>query len=59
MRLKFPSSRGSVRFRFSMFDVFWAAMSPLLALYLRDAQALSSHAPQAAILYCGISLAFS
>jgi len=59
MRPKYPSSRGTIRFRFSSFDIFWAAMSPLLALYLRDAQALSWHRPQAAILYCGISLAVS
>ena len=56
MSLKFPSSRGSLRVRFSKFDVVWAAMSPLLALYFRDAYILSASGAQIALLYCGLSL---
>ena len=62
MRLKFPSSRGSLRVRFSLFDVLWAALAPFLALYFRDAYILSSKfilSPQGAeivVLYCGLSL---
>jgi lipopolysaccharide/colanic/teichoic acid biosynthesis glycosyltransferase len=59
MQLKFPSSRGHFRVRFSTFDLFWAATSPLLALYLRDAYILSSKGAQITLLYCGLSLACS
>lgn len=43
--LKFPSSRGSLRVRFSLFDVLWAALAPFLALYFRDAYILSPKMP--------------
>ena len=59
MPLKFPSSRGSFRFRLLPFDVFWAAAAPLLALYLRDAYILSSQGVEMAVLYCSLSFFFS
>jgi lipopolysaccharide/colanic/teichoic acid biosynthesis glycosyltransferase len=59
MPLMSPSSRGSFRVRFSAFDVFWAAASPLLALYSRDAYILHAQFASLVLLYCGISLACS
>jgi lipopolysaccharide/colanic/teichoic acid biosynthesis glycosyltransferase len=59
MRAHLPSSRAYFRLRFSIFDTFWAALSPLLALYLRDAFILSKDGATQAILYCLISFAFS
>jgi lipopolysaccharide/colanic/teichoic acid biosynthesis glycosyltransferase len=59
MRLKSPSSRSSMRVHVSPFDVFWAAISPLLALYFRDAYILSSEGAPIALLYCGLSFACS
>jgi lipopolysaccharide/colanic/teichoic acid biosynthesis glycosyltransferase len=59
MRFKSPSSRGFFRVRFSIFDIFWAAMSPPLALFVRDAPILSADGAATAVLYCGISFAFS
>src|SRR6267154_1120126 len=37
MRIRSPSSRATPRIRFLVYDVLWAALSPLLALYIRDA----------------------
>jgi lipopolysaccharide/colanic/teichoic acid biosynthesis glycosyltransferase len=37
MRIPSPSSRSALTARLSMFDVAWACVSPLLALYIRDA----------------------
>jgi lipopolysaccharide/colanic/teichoic acid biosynthesis glycosyltransferase len=59
MRLFLPSSRGSYRPRFSTFDVCWAAASPLLALYFREAYILTPKGAPLVLLYCGISFAFS
>ena len=59
MPVLMPSSRGSFRLRFSTFDVFWAAASPLLALYFREAYILNSKYVLLVLLYCGISLACS
>ena len=56
MRIRSPSSRAGIRIRFSPIDVALAAISPLLALYIRDAYILS---PDGAILagsYCLVSL---
>ena len=50
-----PSSRASFRFRLSPIDVIWAALAPLLALYLRDALVLSVQGAPIAFLYCGLS----
>jgi lipopolysaccharide/colanic/teichoic acid biosynthesis glycosyltransferase len=54
-----PSSRGSFRIRFSAFDLFWAAATPLLALYFRDAYILTANGAPLVLLYCGISLGCS
>jgi lipopolysaccharide/colanic/teichoic acid biosynthesis glycosyltransferase len=54
-----PSSRGSFRVRFSTFDILWAAASPLLALYFRDAYILNLKGAPLVFAYCGISFACS
>ncbi len=54
-----PSSRAGFRLRLSPIDVVWAALAPLLALYLRDALVLSVQGAPAAFLYCSLSFAFS
>jgi lipopolysaccharide/colanic/teichoic acid biosynthesis glycosyltransferase len=54
-----PSSRGTFRVRFSAFDVFWATVSPLLALYSPHAYILHIQFASQVLLYCGISLACS
>src|SRR5262245_45311982 len=42
MRTRSPVSRGSFAVRFAAFDVVWALISPLLALWIRNAPVLSS-----------------
>ena len=37
MRVPSPTSRSGTRIYLSLWDLFWAAVSPVLALYLRDA----------------------
>jgi lipopolysaccharide/colanic/teichoic acid biosynthesis glycosyltransferase len=59
MRLFSPSSRGSYRLHFSTFDLLWAAASPLLALYIRDAYILNSKGALLVLAYCSISFVFS
>src|ERR1700693_700868 len=60
MRIPFPASRGAFRLRFRFFDIAWALVSPLLALYLSDAYVLSySGGLQTVVQYCFISVAFS
>jgi lipopolysaccharide/colanic/teichoic acid biosynthesis glycosyltransferase len=59
MRAHLPSSRGYFRPGFSIFDTFWAALSPLLALYVRGAYILSAEGAATAALYCGISFIFA
>ena len=54
-----PSSRGRFQIRLSGFDVFWAALAPLLALYLRDTSIFSAHRAEATLLYCSISFVFT
>jgi lipopolysaccharide/colanic/teichoic acid biosynthesis glycosyltransferase len=56
MRIKSPSSRASFRVHLSAFDVLWAAASPFLALYLRDAYILSAKGASIALIYCCLSL---
>src|SRR5262249_24311953 len=58
MRL-LPSSRSSFTIRLSLFDSAWAIISPLLALYLRDAPALSYEGLVPTLVYCSLSLVFS
>ena len=59
MRVHLPSSCGYFRPGFSLFDPFWAALSPLLALYVRGAYILSAEGAWTAALYCGISFVFA
>src|ERR1700730_1269990 len=59
MRVLLPSSLGSFRVRFFIFDAFWAAVSLLLALCFRDAYILSFNGAATTALYCAISLVFS
>jgi len=59
MRFRSPSSRGSIALRFSLLDVFLAAVSPLLALYLRNALILTSFDGEAVAIYGLISLTCS
>src|SRR5215831_15089182 len=59
MRVHLPSSCGYFRPGFSIFDSFWAALSPLLALYVRGAYILSAEGAWTAALYCGISFVFA
>lgn len=59
MRIQAPSSRATFRIRYSPFDVFFAASSPLLALYIRDAYILSHDGAMTAGIYCVVSLTCS
>jgi FlaA1/EpsC-like NDP-sugar epimerase len=54
-----PSSRSAFSIRLSLFDSAWAVFSPLLALYLRDARALSYDGLIPTLLYCSLSVTFS
>jgi FlaA1/EpsC-like NDP-sugar epimerase len=56
MRIRSPSSRASIRIRFSPIDVALAVISPLLALYIRDAYILSPDGAILAASYCLVSL---
>ena len=58
MRLRLPSSRGSFRVRLSLFDTAWAMVSPLLALYFRDAPILSHDGVSATLVYWALSTVF-
>src|SRR3977135_2456630 len=59
MNLRLPASRAHFRLRFSPFDVIWSGISPLAALYLRNAPILSDDSLIPEISYCLVSLAFS
>src|SRR6266516_2590389 len=59
MRLHLPSSRGSFRIRLSLFDSVWAIVSPLFALYVRDAYILSYEGLLPTVIYCSLSVLFS
>jgi len=43
----------------SIFDIFWAALAPLLALYVRGAYILSAEGVNLAAIYCSISFVFA
>ena len=58
MRVRLPTSYGSVAVRFSVSDVTWAFISPWLALWIRGAQVLTNDL-NAAIFYCAISFTSS
>src|SRR5215467_3156500 len=58
MRTRSPASRGSFAFRFSTFDLVWAFISPLLALWIRNAQVLVSPDGWPTVaFYCAIAFA--
>lgn len=59
MHARTPSSRASWSIRVSAFDAVWAALAPLLALWLRDAYILSSDGALTAALYCTVAAGFS
>jgi len=53
VRIPSPSSRGGTAIRLSIFDVAWASVSPLLALYFRDAN-IFLHGDVATIGLCAL-----
>src|SRR5262249_7030791 len=60
MHARSPVSRGSFTVRFATFDVLWASISPLLALWIRNAPVLSSPDGWATVaFYCAISFVSS
>src|SRR6185312_14233534 len=59
MRVRSPSSRAGMSVWFSPVDVLLAALSPLLALYLRDAQVLFPFHAAEVLIYVGISFTSS
>ena len=58
MRIPFPTSRDVSGFRLGLFDIVWASVSPLAALYFSNAYVLSwpNNDGQIVALYCLISL---
>jgi lipopolysaccharide/colanic/teichoic acid biosynthesis glycosyltransferase len=59
MGLHLPSSRAAFSVRLSMLDSFWAILTPILALHLRDAPALSYAGLFSTFAYCSLSMIFS
>jgi lipopolysaccharide/colanic/teichoic acid biosynthesis glycosyltransferase len=59
MRIRPPSSRATLKIRFSIFDLLLAALSPLLALYIRDAYILSYKGASTVAIYCLVSFIFA
>ena len=54
-----PASRGFFKIHFTVVDTLWALVSPLLALYFRNAQILSVNGLVDVALYCSLSILFS
>src|SRR5262245_9172483 len=59
MRIPLPSSRPGRRASLSIWDAFVATVTPLLALYLRDAQILSHDSWESLVIFCLLSTSFS
>jgi lipopolysaccharide/colanic/teichoic acid biosynthesis glycosyltransferase len=59
MRVRLPVSHGSFAIRFSNFDVIWALIAPLLALWIRNATVLSLDSWPTVALYCAIAFVSS
>src|SRR5215471_3885482 len=60
MRMRSPVSRGSFAVRFSTFDVVWALISPLLALWIRSAPVLNTLEGWSTVaFYCAIAFVSS
>ena len=55
MRIRLPSSRGSLRIRLSIFDAVWAFVAPVLALYFRGAPILTLDDAVTVAIYCAVS----
>jgi lipopolysaccharide/colanic/teichoic acid biosynthesis glycosyltransferase len=57
MRIPFPTSRAGFRANFRPYDMGWAVASPVLALYLSNAYALTAKdGGESAGLYCFVSI---
>jgi lipopolysaccharide/colanic/teichoic acid biosynthesis glycosyltransferase len=59
MRVRSPTSRAVPRVRFSVFDIIWAVVAPLLALYVRDARILSYNNISDLAIYWLFAVGFS
>jgi lipopolysaccharide/colanic/teichoic acid biosynthesis glycosyltransferase len=59
MRTQLPTSRAVFKFRISIPDFVCALISPLLALYVRDAYTLTYELVSTVVLYWAISVGFS
>jgi len=59
MRMRSPASRGSFQIRFAVFDVTWAAASPVLATFFYDVTLYSPPRIGDTFLYCIISFCFA
>jgi hypothetical protein len=59
MRVHSPSSRSGSRIYLSLWDVFWALVSPILALYLRDVDLHFDADWSAAVYYWVLSAGFA
>jgi len=55
MRILSPASRSSFSLRLSAFDTIWALLTPPLALWVREAPALSASGWPVALVYCALS----
>jgi FlaA1/EpsC-like NDP-sugar epimerase len=54
-----PTSRDLLRVKWSLFDITWAALSPYLALAIRDAYILSAGGIETVAIYWLITFTFS
>jgi len=59
MAASLPTSRCSLRVKWSVFDIGWAALAPYLALAIRDAYILSADGIQTVAIYWLITFIFS
>jgi lipopolysaccharide/colanic/teichoic acid biosynthesis glycosyltransferase len=59
MAVPSPTSRRKRKFDVSMWDAFWALVSPLLALWLGGALVLARHDWNAILIYCALSTVFA
>ena len=59
MRLPSPTSRRKTKVYLSIWDVFWALLSPLLALWIGDALVLLQQDWSMIATYCALSFAFA
>src|SRR5450631_744966 len=58
MRIPLPASNGAFRLNFSLFDIAWVFVAPVLALYLSNAYVITAvGGTETVILYCAVSAA--